>query len=92
MFQYYPKKVREVLATTYSTYHLCILIMAREQNETGMSKQEDALKRYIDDNLRRYEERHHAAQRENAERFAQIQDDQREIGRASCRERVYVLV
>ena len=52
--------------------------MAREEQDAAFGKQEEALKRYIDDNLRRYEERHHAAQRENTERFAHIQDAQRE--------------
>ena len=52
--------------------------MVREEQGADYSKQEEALKRYIDDNLRRYEERHHAAQRENTERFAHIQEAQRE--------------
>ena len=59
--------------------------MAREEQDADFGKQAEALRRYIDDNLRRYEERHHAAQRENAERFAQIQDDQRENKARSIR-------
>ena len=62
--------------------------MARKEQDAGMSKQEEALKRYNNDNLRRYEERHHAAQRETNERFAQLQDSmskllERDHGRSS---------
>ena len=34
--------------------------MAREEQGAGPSKQEEALKRYMDDSLRRCEERQHA--------------------------------
>ena len=59
--------------------------MAREEQDADFGKQAESLRRYIDDNLRRYEERHHAAQRENAERFAQLQDAQRESNERSIR-------
>ena len=55
-----------------------------ELNEPSLSEPSSSL---VQAYLRRYEERHHAAQRENNERFAQIQDAQRESNeRSMCLE------
>ena len=48
--------------------------MAREEQVAGTSKQEEAIKKYLDDALRRSEERHQAAQCERNEHFTRLEE------------------
>ena len=48
--------------------------MAREELVAETSKQEEAIKKYLDDALRRFEERHQAAQRERHEHFIRLEE------------------
>ena len=58
--------------------------MAREEQGAGPSKQEEALKRYMEDSLRRFEEREQAIQRETQDARRESQDAHTTTEMAIC--------